>query len=107
MRYTSYLKECVSTLEREGEYETDIILVFLLRIQHLTQRISELNPRDNTIEEFNSIPKAPTAVYVSAFQNELNELRAKLPDHLKNDSMKYPNSLQYFLGPSNPLQISS
>jgi hypothetical protein len=69
------------------EYETDVILVFLLRIQYLTQRISELNPRDNTIEEFTSIPKAPTAVYVSVFQNELEELRAKLPVHLKNDSM--------------------
>ncbi|KAJ3494722.1 hypothetical protein NLG97_g3894 [Lecanicillium saksenae] len=85
MRYTSYVKECLTVLEREVEYETDIILVFFLRIQHLTQRISELNPRDNTIEEFSSIPKAPTAVYVSAFQNELDELRAKLPNHLKND----------------------
>ncbi|KAJ6781563.1 hypothetical protein PWT90_01558 [Aphanocladium album] len=87
MRYTSYVKECLTVLESEVEYETDIILVFLLRIQHLTQRISELNPRDNTIEEFSSIPKAPTAVYVSAFQNELNELRAKLPNHLKNDNI--------------------
>ncbi len=69
------------------EYETDVTLVFLLRIQHLTQRISELNPRDNTIEEFTSIPKAPTAVYVSVFQNELDELRTKLPDRLRNDGM--------------------
>ncbi|KAJ2967614.1 hypothetical protein NQ176_g9576 [Zarea fungicola] len=85
MRYTSYVKECVSVLERDMEYETDITLVFLVRVQHLTQRISELNPRDNTIEEFSSIPKAPTAVYISAFQNELDELRAKLPQHLRND----------------------
>lgn len=85
MRYTSYLKDCVLKLEKEQEYETDIILVFYLRIQHLTQRISELNPRDNTIEEFTSIPKAPAAVYVSAFQNELDELQAKLPEHLQND----------------------
>jgi hypothetical protein len=88
MRYTSYVKECVTILENDMEYDTDVILVFLLRIQHLTQRISELNPRDNTIEEFTSIPKAPAAVYVSAFQNELDELRAKLPESLRNDSTK-------------------
>lgn len=92
MRYTSYVKECVSVLEGDMEYETDITLVFLVRVQHLTQRISELNPRDNTIEEFSSIPKAPTAVYVSAFQNELDELRAKLPQHLRNDRRKRPKS---------------
>ncbi|TQV96293.1 hypothetical protein V2A60_003287 [Cordyceps javanica] len=87
MRYTSYVRECVTVLEKQREYETDVNLVFLLRIQHLTQRISELNPRDNTIEEFSSIPKAPAAVYISAFQNELDELRAKLPEHLKNDTI--------------------
>lgn len=87
MRYTSYVKDCIALLASNKEYETDVNLVFLLRIQHLTQRISELNPRDNTIEEFTSIPKAPAAVYISAFQNELDELRAKLPDHLRNDSI--------------------
>ncbi|KAM3509249.1 hypothetical protein MY10362_000689 [Beauveria mimosiformis] len=87
MRYTSYVRECVTILETDMEYETDVILVFLLRIQYLTQRISELNPKDNTIEEFTSIPKAPTAVYVSVFQNELEELRAKLPVHLRNDNI--------------------
>lgn len=87
MRYTSYVRECLTILENNREFETDVVLVFLLRIQHLTQRISELNPRDNTIEEFTSIPKAPTAVYVSVFQNELDQLRANLPDHLRNDSM--------------------
>ncbi|KAJ4164838.1 hypothetical protein LMH87_006493 [Akanthomyces muscarius] len=87
MRYTSYVRECLTILENNREFETDVVLVFLLRIQHLTQRISELNPRDNTIEEFTSIPKAPTAVYVSVFQNELDQLRANLPDHLRNDNI--------------------
>ncbi|OAA62122.1 hypothetical protein ISF_05131 [Cordyceps fumosorosea ARSEF 2679] len=87
MRYTSYVRECVTILEKNMEYQTDVNLVFLLRIQHLTQRISELNPRDNTIEEFTSIPKAPTAVYISAFQSELDELRASLPEHLRNDNI--------------------
>lgn len=98
MRYTSYVKECITMLENEREYETDVVLVFLLRIQYLTQRISELNPRDNTVEEFSSTLKAPTAVYVSVFQNELDELRSSLPENLKNDSTYYfRNCLSMFL----------
>lgn len=86
MRYTSYVQECVKTLEASQEYETDITLVFMVKIQHLTQRIAELNPRDTTVEEFSSIPKAPLSAYVSAYTHELEKLRESLPEHMKNDS---------------------
>lgn len=86
MRYTSYVQECLRILEAGKEYDTDVNLVFLVRIQHLIQRISDLNPRDTTVEEFTSVPKAPAPVYVSSYKNELERLRDGLPDHLKNDS---------------------
>lgn len=89
MRYTSYVQECLRMLDAGKEYDTDVNLVFLVRIQHLIQRISDLNPRDTTVEEFTSIPKAPAPVYVSSYRNELERLRDGLPDHLKNDSKQF------------------
>lgn len=86
MRYTSYVQECLKTLEAANEYESDLTLVFLVKIQYLTQRIAELNPTDTTVEEFTSIPKAPLSAYVAAFLSELNKLRDGLPEHLKDDS---------------------
>lgn len=86
MRYTSYVQECVKALESGKEYESDTVLVFLVKIQHLIQRVAELNPTDTTIEEFSSIPKAPASAYVSAYQHELDRLHAELPPYLKDDS---------------------
>ncbi|KAI5467458.1 hypothetical protein BGZ63DRAFT_346309 [Mariannaea sp. PMI_226] len=85
MRYTQYIQECLKTLEDENEYETDVNLVFLIRIQHLTQRISQLNSPDNPTEEVFGLPTAPMSAYVSAFQIELDRIRNGLPAELKKD----------------------
>lgn len=85
MRYTSYVSQCIKTLETEQEYESDIWLTFLIKLQHLTQRISELNPTDATVEEFSSIPKAPLSAYVAAFTNELDKLHEALPARIKEN----------------------
>lgn len=86
MRYSSYLQECVNDLEASREFETDTTLVFLVRIQHLTERIFELNARDKAAEEIPGIPTAPTSAYIYAFQNELDRIRNNLPQSLKMDS---------------------
>lgn len=91
MRFTSYVQDSLKVLDAAKEFETDIVLVFLIKIQHLIQRIAQLNPTDTTIEEFSSIPKAPASAYVSAYQHELNRLREDLPSHLRDDSRLYPN----------------
>ncbi|KND90999.1 Transcriptional regulator WAR1 [Tolypocladium ophioglossoides CBS 100239] len=86
MRYSSYLQECVNDLEASREYGTDTTLIFLVRIQHLTERIFELNARDRAAEEIPGIPTAPTSAYIYAFQNELDRIRNNLPQSLKMDS---------------------
>ncbi|KAF4980152.1 hypothetical protein FZEAL_3771 [Fusarium zealandicum] len=85
MRYTKYIQECLGVLEREKEYETDVRLVYLVRIQHLTERISQLNSPDDPAEEVVGLPTAPLSAYVSAFQGELDRIRNGLPVSLKND----------------------
>ncbi|KAH7001460.1 hypothetical protein EDB80DRAFT_722326 [Ilyonectria destructans] len=87
MRYTKYIQECVQVLEDENEYETDVNLVHLVRIQHLTERISLLNSPDSPAEEVVGVPTAPMSAYVSAFQGELDRIRNSLPANLKSDKI--------------------
>ncbi|KAK4084370.1 uncharacterized protein Triagg1_850 [Trichoderma aggressivum f. europaeum] len=85
MRYNGYLQDCMRHLEEHPEYESDISLVYLVKIQRLTERISELNSRDRASEEASSVPSAPISAYILAFQNELNQIRGSMPKHLKDD----------------------
>ncbi|KAJ3501338.1 hypothetical protein NM208_g16958 [Fusarium decemcellulare] len=87
MRYTKYIQECLGVLEREKEYETDVRLVYLVRIQHLTERISQLNSPDDPAEEVVGLPTAPLSAYVSAFQGELDRIKIGLPPGLKDDGI--------------------
>lgn len=86
MRYTKYMQGCLSALEEESEYETDTRLVALIRIQHLTERIAQLNVSDDPAEEIAGLPTAPMSAYVSAFHTELDRIRNGLPPELQNDS---------------------
>jgi hypothetical protein len=86
MRYTKYIQGCLAALEQEQEYETDLRLATLVRIQHLTERIAQLNSPDDPAEEVAGLPTAPISAYVSAFHSELDRIRNELPHDLRNDS---------------------
>ncbi|KAL7786371.1 hypothetical protein V8C37DRAFT_392118 [Trichoderma ceciliae] len=85
MRYNGYLQDCVRHLQEHPEYESDISLVYLVRIQRLTERIAELNSKDRATEDISPVPSAPVSAYILAFQNELNHIRDSMPKHLKED----------------------
>ncbi|KAL6889441.1 hypothetical protein HDV57DRAFT_327670 [Trichoderma longibrachiatum] len=85
MRYNGYLQECIRHLEEHPDYDTDISVVYLVKIQRLTERIAELNSRDEASEELSPVPSAPVSAYILAFQNELNQIRASMPKHLQED----------------------
>lgn len=89
MRYTKYIQQCLAVLEQEREYDTDMRLVTLVRVQHLTERIAQLNAPDDPTEEIVGLPAAPLSAYVSAFHNELDRIRNGLPPELTNDSEFY------------------
>lgn len=86
MRYNNYLSVCVQHLHEHPEYESDLSLVYLVRIQRLTERIAEFNSEDRATEETSPVPSAPVSAYILAFQNELNQIRDSMPKHLKEDS---------------------
>lgn len=86
MRYNSYLSDCIRYLQEHPEYESDVSLVYLVRIQRLTERIAEFNSEDRATEEISLVPSAPVSAYILAFQNELNQIRDSMPKHLQEDS---------------------
>lgn len=100
MRYNNYLQDCIHHLQDHPEYDSDISLVYLVRIQRLTERISELNSKDRAAEEISPVPSAPISAYILAFQNELNHIRDSMPNHLKEDS-KCPDPILVLLFRSN------
>lgn len=78
---------CLAELEANPEYESDVILVHLVRAQHLTQQISDWQIREE--EEQDAIPgihHAPASAYRSAFEGEIKKLRSTLPPKLKDHS---------------------
>ncbi|KAF5965298.1 hypothetical protein FBULB1_12292 [Fusarium bulbicola] len=86
MRYTKYIQQCLAVLEQEREYDTDMRLVTLVRVQHLTERIAQLNAPDDPAEELVGLPAAPLSAYVSAFHGELDRIRNGLSPELQNDN---------------------
>ena len=93
MKYTHYLQECIKELENKMEYETDLNLIYLVRIQHLNDRIFQLNTRNNPMGEVTTINAAPRSAYVPVFQAELDSMRDDMPDRLKYDRAFSPLSL--------------
>ncbi|KAK9236191.1 hypothetical protein V1525DRAFT_407825 [Lipomyces kononenkoae] len=84
-RYTKYYDQCLVELEEAAEYETDELLVHMVRIQHLTQRIFQINNRDERVDKLPGIPRVPAAAYHTAFQMELARLRSSLPSKLRTN----------------------
>ncbi|KAG4430950.1 hypothetical protein IFR05_013558, partial [Cadophora sp. M221] len=84
-KFTKYHEQCLEDLERADEYESDVLLVQLVRIQHLTQRIVDFNNRDQLPDELPGIVEMPASTYLSAFQTELERLRDRVPSNLRED----------------------
>ncbi|RBR21817.1 hypothetical protein FVER53590_00428 [Fusarium verticillioides] len=102
MRYTKYIQQCLAVLEQEREYDTDMRLVTLVRVQHLTERIAQLNAPDDPTEEVVGLPAAPLSAYVSAFHSELERIRNGLHPQLTND--RTASALDIFYQSRNALK---
>ncbi|KAK8856315.1 Transcriptional regulator WAR1 [Apiospora arundinis] len=84
-KYTGYIHQCLKELEAANEYETDSLLVQLIRIQHLSDKISCLHNKGDEDIELPAIPRAPTSAYLGAFQAELDKFKAQIPRHLRTN----------------------
>ncbi|KXH32998.1 hypothetical protein CSAL01_05934 [Colletotrichum salicis] len=86
MRYSGYMQQCLRELEEDVEFESDIHLAYIVRIQRLCERISDLRSKDYLDEEGDESTRAPLSAYVSGFRAELNKLQASMPPALKNNA---------------------
>ncbi|KAH8886309.1 hypothetical protein GQ53DRAFT_750801 [Thozetella sp. PMI_491] len=86
-RYSKYLDQCVNELESSAEYETDHLVVQLVRVQHLTEKIFYFHTGDHLVNELSGVPKATTAVYLENLQAELDRLRNELSPKLKANNL--------------------
>ena len=68
MRWTMFLENALRSLEQSAEYESDLLLVQMVRLQHLIEEAS-------TTEA----PSAPMQMYVKAFQADIDRLRSSDP----------------------------
>ncbi|KAI5865679.1 hypothetical protein GGS23DRAFT_603235 [Durotheca rogersii] len=84
-KYTTYIERCVGDLEADNEYETDSLLVHLVRIQHLSERISQLYNNRWGNDGPTGIAHAPISAHAVLFHAELEQVRASVPQHLKSN----------------------
>lgn len=85
-KHTPYIDQCLRELETEQEYGTDSLLVHLVRIQHMSERISQLHAKDHDESELAGITRAPMSAYSSVFHSEIENFKASLPRHLLSNS---------------------
>jgi hypothetical protein len=70
-------------IEENMEYETDGLLIQLVRLQQLTQSISVTLAADSVA---NQVTQIPVMMVVRSYQQQLLSFKSALPYHLQNDS---------------------
>ncbi len=100
MRYTKYIDQCARELQESASYPTDNLVVELVRVQHLTDRINQLNMRDGSVDELPGIPIVPAEVYRAAFQAELERLQRSLTPTLESNCGLPPCNTFACIGPN-------
>lgn len=86
LQWTPYLDECCRTLEKYGEYQSDIYLVYLVRQQHIIDKIERTFSLERQ-EKLDSSgrPTAPAGMYFRSLAAELRNLRDSLPLNLQQN----------------------
>lgn len=89
MRFSKYFKQCLQDLETNPDSELDALLVYLVKIQHLTEQIYNWTSREDEDEGITGFPRAPASAYQAAFYGDIIRVQASLPPNLR-DNRKLP-----------------
>lgn len=81
---TSYILECCQKVEEAGEYESDSVLVQLVRLQEIRYRMGRSFPFDQSHAA--RLPDAPLEMFVRAWQNELKTFWASISAESQHNS---------------------
>lgn len=91
MRFSKYTRQCLEDLEKTSEYESDLLLVHLVKIQRLTERIHNWTSQEDDEDDISGYLKAPPAAYQIAFHGEIGRLQSSLPASLAGNSRLIPS----------------
>ncbi len=86
MRWTPYLDECLRLLEEKREYPTDLLLVYLVRVQLISNKLA-CAPWNDTFGD--AMTKFPPEFYLKALQSQLDDLKRNIPPELQTNSKSY------------------
>lgn len=74
---TSYILECCQKLEEAAEYQSDILLIQLVRLQEIRYRMGRSFPYDDS--NASRRPDVPVELFVRVWQKELETFWTSLP----------------------------
>lgn len=89
---TLYILECCHELEEAGEYQSDVVLAQLVRLQEIWYRMSRSFPYDESLASRR--PDAPIEMFVRAWQKELETFWASLPVESQQNSKPQVQSIR-------------
>lgn len=95
MRFSKYTRQCLEDLEKTSEYDSDLLLVHLVKIQRLTERIHNWTSQEDDEDDISGYLKAPPAAYQIAFHGEIGRLQSALPASLVGNSRLTPSLETY------------
>ncbi|KAF4888744.1 hypothetical protein CGCFRS4_v009742 [Colletotrichum fructicola] len=103
MRFSAYMEQCLRELDEAMEFESDVHVIYIVRVQRLAERISQIRANEDWDGGL-GLPKAPISAYASSFQAELDKLVDNMPPILE-DKCKHSKPLHADCY-ANQLQIS-
>ena len=81
MRHNSHIEDCLQAVAAAEEYETDILLVQIVKLQKIVEEI-----RVSGLHNQSSL-KGSVEMYVRSFQAVLQEYKSALPAKLQQNSV--------------------
>lgn len=83
--YRPYVEQCCQNLEATQECQSDLLLVYLVRLLRIVEEINQTFPYDE-IETFKALG-TPVALCIKALRNKLSSLRSRLPAELEHNQL--------------------
>lgn len=81
------MDQCLRDLEDAGEYNSDKLVIHLVRIQRLTEKVVRFHGNDLLVGEQLGLPGPSTMMRLEAFRLELDSFQEALPISLSFNRM--------------------
>jgi len=82
--WTAYSNECLQVIEAEKEFESDTLLVQLVKLRLISERVNEM-PWLSPVAE-NTPMRAPAPIYLKSLEAQLQDFKSNIPSELSDNS---------------------